>query len=210
MNREQISQQHEAFLASAERAQWVPADYFRRAALSEIFLRPAPLEIDLGCGDGAFILAMAARFPDRNFLGTERLLGRVEKVCRAIARHALANCRILRLESLYTVRSLLPPGCASVVHIAFPDPWPKRQHHERRLFTDEFMLALHQVLAPGGEVLIKTDDKPYFDWIERIISRAQGFTRIEWIEEEGWPKTDFEKHFLAQSMPIHRARLKKI
>jgi tRNA (guanine-N7-)-methyltransferase len=210
VNREQVRQKHDAFLATAARAQWVPEDHFRRAELSEIFLRSSPLEIDLGCGDGAFILAMAAQFPERNFLGTERLIGRVEKVCRAIARHELQNCRILYLESLYTVKWLLPPGCADVVHVAFPDPWPKRHHHDRRIFTDEFMAALHQVVAPGGEVRIKTDDRPYFDWIENILAAAKGFERIEWIEEEGYPQTDFEKHFLAQGMPIHRARLRKI
>lgn len=152
---------------------------------------------------------MAARHPERNFLGTERLLGRVEKVSRAIARAKLENCRILRLESLYTVKMLLPPGCASVVHIGFPDPWPKRHHHERRLFQDEFMVALHQVLAPGGEVRIKTDDRPYFQWIEKIIGRAPGFARVEWVEEDGYPRTDFEAHFIAQGLPIHRARLRK-
>lgn len=209
MNREQFRQQHEAFLARAERAQWVPSDYFSRAEISGIFAREAPLEIDLGCGDGAFILAMATRFPDRNFLGTERLLGRVEKVCRAIARHELQNCRILRLESLYTVKWLLPPGCATVVHVAFPDPWPKRHHQDRRLFTDEFMTALHQVLAPGGEVRIKTDDKPYFTQIEKIIAHASDFERTEWIDEKDYPLTDFEKHFLAQGLPVHRVRLRK-
>jgi tRNA (guanine-N7-)-methyltransferase len=203
------AEEHAAFLAAAERAVWTPADHFERAKLEDVFERKAPLELDLGCGDGAFLLAMAARHPDRNFLGTERLLGRVEKVSRAIARGGLANARILRLESLYAVKMLLPPGCASVVHVSFPDPWPKRHHHERRLFQDEFMVALHQVLAPAGEVRIKTDDRPYFLWIEKIIGRAPGFERIEWVEEADYPRTDFEAHFLAQGLPIHRARLRK-
>jgi tRNA (guanine-N7-)-methyltransferase len=203
-------QQHAEFLAAAERALWQPADHVHRAKLSDIFKRHAPLEIDLGCGDGAFLLAMAARFPERNFLGTERLVGRIEKVSRAIARHHLENCRILRLESNYAAKWLLPVGCASVVHIGFPDPWPKRHHHPRRLFQDDFMVSLHQVLAPGGEVRIKTDDQPYFLWIEKVIARAKGFERIEWVEESGYPKTDFEQHFGAQGLPIYRARLCKI
>jgi tRNA (guanine-N7-)-methyltransferase len=153
---------------------------------------------------------MAARYPERNFLGTERLLGRVEKVSRAIARNKLVNCRILRLESFYTVQWLLPIGCAKVVHVGFPDPWPKRNHQERRLFQDPFMVALHQVLAPGGEVRIKTDDRPYFMWIEKVIERAKGFERIEWVEDEGYPRTDFEAHFLAQGLPTYRARLRKV
>jgi tRNA (guanine-N7-)-methyltransferase len=206
MNREQ----HAAFVAATERALWTPVDCFHRASLTEIFERPAPLELDLGCGDGAFILGMAKLHPDRNFLGTERLLGRVEKVCRAIAREHLTNCRILRLESLYSVKWLLPPGSASVVHVGFPDPWPKRHHHPRRLIQDEFLTALHQVIAPGGEVRIKTDDKPYFMWIEQVIGRAKGFERIEWEDDPAYPKTDFEQHFIAQGLPVYRAKLRRV
>ncbi len=178
--------------------------------MSEIFARTAPLEIDFGCGDGSFLLSMAARFPTRNFLGTERMLGRVEKVSRAIARSGLTNCRIIRLESNYVAKWLLPIGCAEIVHVGFPDPWPKRHHHSRRLFQDDFMESLHQVLAPGAEVRIKTDDQPYFLWIEKVIARAKGFERIEWVEDADYPKTDFEQHFVSQGLPIYRARLRKV
>jgi tRNA (guanine-N7-)-methyltransferase len=210
LKNETLQEQHAAFLAAAERALWQPADHVRRAEMTDIFARPAPLEIDFGCGDGSFLLAMAARFPERNFLGTERMLGRVEKVSRAIARNGLKNARVIRLESNYVAKWLLPVGCAEVAHIGFPDPWPKRHHHERRLFQDEFMVSLHQVLAAGAEVRIKTDDQPYFLWIEKVIARAKGFERIEWPEEADYPKTDFEQHFVAQGLPIYRARLRRV
>jgi tRNA (guanine-N7-)-methyltransferase len=209
VTREQQQQRHQEILATAAKMEWVPKQYFQRAEMGEIFSRPAPLEVDFGCGDGAFLLGMAQRHPERNFLGTERLLGRVEKVSKAIARAGLTNCRILRLESYYTAKWILPIASASVVHILFPDPWPKRQHHDRRLFQDEFMAALHQVLAPGGEVRIKTDVKPYFLHIEKVLARATGFERLDWVEEPGLPKTDFEQHFLAQGLPIYTARLRK-
>lgn len=209
MTREQQKQKKDALEAAAARIEWIPKEYFARAELTDIFPRQAPFEVDFGCGDGAFLLAMAKRHPERNFLGTERLLGRVEKVSKAIVRAGLENCRILRLESFYTAQWLLPIGCASAVHILFPDPWPKRQHHDRRLFQDEFMAALHQVLVPGGEVRIKTDDKPYFIHIEKVLGRAQGFERVEW-DDTDYPKTDFEQHFVAQGLPIYRARLRKV
>lgn len=72
------------------------------------------------------------------------------------------------------------------------------------------MIALHQVLAPDAEVRIKTDDQPYFLWIEKVLGRANGFERIEWPEESDYPKTDFERHFLDQGLPIYRARLRKV
>jgi tRNA (guanine-N7-)-methyltransferase len=168
VTREQQVKKKQELEAAVARVEWFPKDHFQRAEMKDVFpQRPAaPLEVDFGCGDGAFLLAQAKRFPERNVLGTERLLGRVEKVAKAIARGGLENCRILRLESFYTAKWLLPIGAASVVHVLFPDPWPKRQHHDRRLFQDEFMQALHQLITPGGELRIKTDDKPYFVDIE--------------------------------------------
>ena len=187
-----------------------PADYFARQQLTDIFSSPAPIEIDLGSGEGAFILAMAARHPDRNFLGVERLLGRVRKVCRAIARHGLENARIVRIETAYALRYLLPLGTVSVAHVGFPDPWPKRYHQRRRLVQDGFMEALHNTVADGGELRVKTDDEPYFQWMERVFERAKGWRRAEWIEEPDYPITDFERRFTAQGLPIYRARLLKV
>ena len=79
---------------------FVPADYFREARLEEIFADSTrPLEVDLGCGDGSFLVEMAATHPERNFLGVERLIGRVEKTAKRIAERDLTNARVLRLES---------------------------------------------------------------------------------------------------------------
>jgi tRNA (guanine-N7-)-methyltransferase len=202
--------EHATFLAAAERALWKPADVFKRADLSDIFERPAPLEVDFGCGDGAFILAMAEAHPERNFLGTERMLGRVEKVSRHVAHRGLTNVRVLRLESAYVARHLLPLGMIARAHVLFPDPWPKRHHHPRRLVQPEFLNSVRDVLVPGGELRMKTDDLPYFRWMEKVIEGAPGWERVEWPDDEPYPVTDFERRFLAQGLPIHRVRLRKV
>jgi len=202
--------QHEAFLAAAAHAEWVPADYFREATLDQVFTRPAPLVLDLGCGDGSFLIEMARRHPELNFLGTERLMGRVEKVARKIAREQLTNVRILRLESHYTVQWLLPAGCAQTIYVLHPDPWPKRTHHDRRLIKVEFMEAVHRVLQPDGELFVKTDDKPYFQWMEKVFAQCPQFERHEWIQSEDWPKTDFETDFLAKGLPIYSTGLRRV
>ena len=191
--------------------EFVPADYFARQQLADIFPRTdAPFDVDLGCGEGTFLRAMAARHPERDFLGVERLLGRVRKVCRAIARQELANARVVRIETAYALRYLLPPGSVSIAHVGFPDPWPKRYHQRRRLIQDGFMEALHAILADGGELRVKTDDEPYFQWMEKTFERAKGYERIDWPEDPGYPITDFERRFLAQGLPIYRARLRKV
>ncbi len=190
--------------------EFVPEDYFARQQLSDIFPHAAPLEIDLGSGEGTFLRAMAARHPEKDFLGVERLLGRVRKVCRAIARQGLENARVVRIENAYALRYLLPLGSVSIAHVGFPDPWPKRYHQRRRLIQDGFMEALHGILIDGGELRVKTDDEPYFQWMEKTFERAKGYERLDWPEDPDYPITDFERRFLAQGLPIFRARLRKV
>lgn len=202
--------QRSTYLAAAERVKWKPDDYFRETPVADLFPRPGPLVLDLGCGDGGFLLAMAQRFPNENFLGTERMVSRVEKVARKIGLAGLDNARILELESHYTVRWLLPAECATTVYVLHPDPWPKRNHHHRRLVQKEFMEAVHRVLVPGGELRAQTDDKPYFQWMEKVWAECPQFERIEWDVPEDWPKTDFEREYLEKGLPIYRARLRKI
>jgi len=202
--------QRTAYLAAAERVKWKPDDYFREAAIDQLFPRPAPLVLDLGFGDGGFLLAMAKRHPEENFLGTERLVSRVEKVARKIGQASLDNARVLELESHYAVRWLLPAGCATTVYVLHPDPWPKRQHHPRRLIQPEFMEAVHRVLVPGGELRVQTDDKPYFQWMEKVFAQSPQFERLAWEQPADWPQTDFEREFRAKGLPIYRTRLRKV
>ena len=108
-----------------------------RLDLDEIFGRKAPLHVDLGCGDGSFLCAMAQRMPDKNFLGIERLLNRVRTSARKAA--PLDNVRLLRMESSYAVRYLLPPESVERFYLLFPDPWPKRRPHRRRISLARFM-----------------------------------------------------------------------
>src|SRR5690606_40897218 len=134
-----------------ESHEWMPDDYFRRQERAAIFPGDRPLEVDLGCGDGTFLLEMAAHYPDRDFLGVERLLGRARKVCRLAAKRNLPNVKVLRLDSLYTVEWLLRPGAVSRLHLLYPDPWPKVKHHRRSLFQTKFHQAVSDVCVPGSE-----------------------------------------------------------
>jgi tRNA (guanine-N7-)-methyltransferase len=189
---------------------FVPPDHFRELAPSEIFPDASrPLEIDLGCGDGAFLLGMAAQHPERDFLGVERMLGRVSKTARRIATRHLTNARIMRLESAYTVAWMLPRAGVSRLHLLCPDPWPKKKHAARRLVNQaEFLDGLARILKPGGEFLLKTDDQPYFeDALLSLESRSQQFERLEWPEDAFfYPITDFEQSWLDAGRTIQRAR----
>jgi tRNA (guanine-N7-)-methyltransferase len=190
--------------------EFVPAHYFRPLAPAEIRRDGRPLELDLGCGDGKFLLAMAHAYPERDFLGVERLLGRVRKVCKKITRAGLKNARVLRLESRYTVEWLLPANSLSRLHLLCPDPWPKVRHHRRRLLQTAFLEAVERALEPGGEFLFMTDHEEYFRWSEAIVDSFAGLARVEWEEDSFfYPKTDFQEHWESQGMRMWRLRCRK-
>jgi tRNA (guanine-N7-)-methyltransferase len=181
--------------------EYVPGDYFRAMEMREVFPREGPLEVDLGCGDGSFLVAMALRHPERNYLGTERLMGRLRSAGRKAQRAGVSNVRLLRVESAYAVRHLLPPESVSRFYALFPDPWPKRRHWPRRLIQPEFLSAAASALAPGGELCVKTDDAGYFEYIEKRAAQCDAFAREPW--DEAVPQTDFERHYAEQGRRIY-------
>ena len=101
-----------------------------------------PLEIEVGCGSGGFLTRRAKANPDCDFLGIERMLGRVRSFAGKCVRGQIANAKVLRLEALYTFHYLLPAHHARTVYALFQDPWPKKKHHSHRLFGPLFLNAL--------------------------------------------------------------------
>lgn len=195
---------------SAEDLQLQLDDHFREVGKAEICVDVEwPLEVDLGSGDGGFLRAMAEHFSERNFLGVERLLGRVRKTCRKAEKMGLANLRMLRLESTYTLGYLLPSGGVSRVHLLFPDPWPKKRHHKRRLVTREFCEGLKRVLESGGEFLFKTDHAEYFEESMIALRDFEWLDELEWGEEDFfYAQTDFEALWRGEGRTIYRARFR--
>lgn len=192
---------------------FVPPDYFRELRHDEIFPDPGrPLEVELGSGDGTFFLHMAREHPERDFLGLERMLGRVEKTLRKIAQAGLQNAKVLRLESGYSTGWLLPTASVSRLHLLCPDPWPKKKHAARRLVNqEEFLNGLTRVLKSGGEFLLKTDDTVYFEDALTSLGNRPEFERLNWADDAFfYPTTDFEAHWLAMGREIHRARWRRL
>ena len=195
---------------AAMAGEFVPAEYFRELERNEICRADRPLELDLGCGDGSFLMDMAAQYPERDFLGVERLLGRVRKVCKKATRRKQENARVLRLESRYVVEWLLPEAAVSRLHLLCPDPWPKVRHHRRRLAQVEFLAAVKRVLVPGGEFLFMTDHEEYFHWVEEKVAEFGGFELLEWTEESFfYPKTDFQQQWEREGKSMWRLRCRK-
>ena len=195
---------------SAMAGEFVPDHYFRKLEVGDICRGGRPLEVDLGCGDGSFLIDMARHHPDRDFLGVERLLGRVRKVCKKITRGQLENARVFRLESQYVTEWLLPENSVSRLHLLCPDPWPKLRHHRRRLVQVDFLCAVNRCLVPGGEFLFMTDHEEYFRWAEEKVAEFGGFERLVWEEDSFfYPKTDFQKLWESEGKSMWRLRGRK-
>jgi tRNA (guanine-N7-)-methyltransferase len=191
--------------------EFVPAHYFQRICRDDLQRDGRPFEVDLGCGDGRFLLEMARHHPERDFLGVERLLGRVRKVCRKITRNHLENARVLRLESRYVVEWLLPEASVSRLHVMCPDPWPKARHHRRRLIQSDFLDAVRRCLVPDGEFLFMTDHEEYFEWAVAKVGEYGRFERLPWEEDSFFhPKTDFQLQWEAEGKSMWRLRCRKM
>lgn len=178
--------------------------------LESIFGRVAPLEVDLGCGDGKFLTALAQQNLDRNFLGIDRMKGRVRSACKRIAQQELSNARILRVETSHALERLLAAEGVSVFHLMFPDPWPKRRHAPRRVVTPEFCHSIYRTLVDDGVLRIATDQLDYYTSIEQAFANTNRFAKIAEPGVLPAARSTFEEHFIGAGAPIYRLLLRKI
>jgi len=171
-----------------------------RLELARLFPKDQPLEVEVGSGDGSFLVEYARLCPAHNFIGLERLLGRLRKLDRKGGRAGLTNLRGLRIEGAYFLEYLLPRGSAAALHIYFPDPWPKRKHRRHRLINERFPALARQALAPGGAVYLRTDDEDYFTQMVSVFEPCQEFRPEETPGELAAMPTDFEREFHARGV----------
>src|SRR5882672_1578350 len=171
------------------------ASIVQRLDLAAMFPQAQPLEVELGSGDGSFLAGYAALHPERNFIGVERLLGRLRKLDRKGRRAGLTNLRGVRIESAYLLEYLLPPHSAAALHVYFPDPWPKRKHWKNRLVNDRFPRIAQQALAPGGIIYLRTDDQAYFEQMTLVFGQSPAFRPVETPADLSALLTDFEREF---------------
>ncbi len=186
------------------------SENYRGSWNKDIFKREAPLCLEIGSGYGHFMLEYTEQNPNINFVGMDFRFKRGFNLAKKLSLHPHKNFRYLRARG-ERIQWIFGENELNRIFYFFPDPWPKKRHHKKRLFQDPFLKAAHQVLKPGGQLLIKTDHQAYAEWIaERIDSQELFTTRLKTFDlRKEHPnhyltsfQTKFEKIFLQKGISI--------
>jgi tRNA (guanine-N7-)-methyltransferase len=171
-----------------------------------LFGNANPVELEIGMGKGTFLTEQAKARPDVNFFGIEWARWFWRYASDRLRRSGAANARTIRAEASFFLREFVADHALAVVHIYFPDPWPKARHHKRRLIQPPFVKELQRVLIPGGRVQIVTDHKDYFEQIEQAV-RGSTLTVIDYnrpgsAAEGEFVGTNFERKYRRDGRPF--------
>jgi len=173
---------------------------------AEEFGRSGDLVLEIGFGNGQFLVDMAQQYPDRNFIGLERAWASVTRVFKRLESLGLTNVRILEADAAFALGRFFAPHSLREVFINFPDPWHKERHHSRRLIQPPFLHALAERLTAQGTVTIATDQIEYAEWITEVL---EGQTELCSQHEQTWidfvpgrQPTKYEEKALQSGVPI--------
>lgn len=183
---------------------------FTPIAIPDFFGKPGPIEVEIGCGKGGFLVEYCERHPEVPFLGIEKeppiahlAAGRVAK------RPHIPHARVLMGDAFHFFRDYLPAGCVSVFHMYFPDPWPKKRHHKYRLLGPAFLEQVKRTAVPGALFRWGTDHAEYNAQAQETFAATPW---LEMLEPNASPTegimTNFEKKYRRQGKPIYRCVLR--
>ncbi len=138
--------------------------------LGAVFGRSAQTVLEIGCGMGETTAAIAAAHPETDFLGIEVHTPGVGSLLKLIDEGGLTNLRVIQHDAVEVLREMIAPASLDGAHIFFPDPWPKKRHHKRRLVQTDFVALLASRLKPGGYVHLATDWEEYAGQMLAVLS----------------------------------------
>ena len=136
---------------------------------AQVFGRQAPCVLEIGFGMGDATAAIAAGQPDTDFIGVEVHEAGVGALLRQIGERGLSNLRIVQHDAVEVLQAMIEPGTLAGVHVFFPDPWPKKRHHKRRLIQPAFVSLAASRLAPGALLHCATDWAPYAEQMLQVL-----------------------------------------
>jgi tRNA (guanine-N7-)-methyltransferase len=181
-----------------------------------LFGNDHPVELEIGTGKATFLTEQAKARQETNFLGIEWANWFYRYASDRLRRNGCSNARMVRAEAGFFLNEYVPAESLSVMHIYFPDPWPKARHHRRRLIQPKFLPVVHRTLMPGGRLQIVTDHQGY--WVENIeptVRGAAGFDIVDYVRpgsanEGEFVGTNFERKYRREGRPFYAiAAIKK-
>jgi tRNA (guanine-N7-)-methyltransferase len=174
---------------------------------TSLFGNEHPVELEIGIGKGTFLTEQAKTRPEINFFGIEWARWFWRFASDRLRRNGCTNVRTIRAEAAYFLSEFVPPDSLTVLHIYFPDPWPKKRHHKRRLIQEPFLRLAHRLLVPGGRMQIVTDHQDYFEWIEPLMAasplRVIEYNRPGSAGEGEFVGTNFERKYQREGRPFY-------
>ena len=173
-----------------------------------LFGNANPVEMEIGTGKGTFLTDQAKARPETNFLGIEWANWFYRYAADRLRRNGCTNARMVRAEAGYFFTEFIPDASLSVLHVYFPDPWPKKRHHKRRLLQPPFLKTVERVLAPGARLQIVTDHKGYFEENIEPAVRGSNLTIIDYNRpgsagEGEFVGTNFERKYRREGRPFY-------
>jgi len=175
----------------------------------DFFGNDNPVELDIGSGRGLFLVTAGMANPEVNYLGIEIDYREGRRTARRLKKRDLQNVRVLGGDANMALQNYVTSASVSAIHVYFPDPWWKRKHHKRRIFTDQFADLIARVLKPGGQLHHWTDVKDYFDIVIALMDHHAKFEPLT-PSEECTPEhdmdyqTSFERKKRKDGLPIYR------
>jgi tRNA (guanine-N7-)-methyltransferase len=175
---------------------------------ADMFGNDRPVEVEVGFGKGLFLVTAGQASPDTNFLGVE--IDRAYQLFTAtrLAKRRLTNVRLACADARTFFRDCLPAASVQAVRVYFPDPWWKKRHKKRRVFTPEFVRECERVLRPGGVLHVATDVEEYFGVIGELVTGCTGLRPLPMPDEparEAAYLTNFERKAQLRGRPVFRA-----
>ncbi len=173
----------------------------------DVFGNDNPVEVELGIGKGRFVIDAAQRHPDRNYIGIERASKYLRLAHDRSLKRNLRNIRFARIDAQEFIEFFVAAESLRAIHLYFPDPWPKKRHHKRRLFQHEFLREVERTLEPGGHLWLATDHGGYFEMMREVLDGSNRLAAVE-LEWEG-VQTNYEQKYVSEGKSIHRRILRK-
>jgi tRNA (guanine-N7-)-methyltransferase len=151
----------------------------------QIFGRSAPVVLEIGFGNGESLVMAAAARPDLDFLGIEVHEPGVGHCLIRIRQAGIGNLRLIAHDAMEVLNKQIPPASLSRINLLFPDPWPKKRHHKRRIIQAPFLDLAARALEPGGSLYIATDWLDYAEHIDETLAARDDFGLAERREHGG-------------------------